>query len=63
MHTRKEVHMARIIENLTGRRTIKISTNDIISIVREYQRITGTEKNYEQIRKLLDKNTLFIVED
>ena len=63
MHTGKEVYMARIIENLTGRRTIKISTNDIISIVREYQRIAGTEKNYEQIRKLLDKNNLFIVED
>ena len=55
--------MARIIENLTGRRTIKVSTDDIVSIVREYQRITGIEKNYEQIRKLLDKNHIFIVED
>lgn len=63
MHTRKEVHMARIIENLAGRRTIQISTNDIISIVREYQRISRTERNYEQIRKLLDKNPLFLAED
>ncbi len=55
--------MAKILENFSGRRTIKVSTNDIVSIVREYQRIAGTEKNYEQIRKLLDKNNLFIVED
>lgn len=55
--------MARIMENFSGRRTIKISTNDIISIVREYQRIAGTEKNYEQIRRLLDKNHIFITED
>lgn len=55
--------MARILENLAGRRTIQVSTDDIISIVREYQRISGTEKNYEQIRKLLDKNTIFIAED
>lgn len=55
--------MARIIENLTGRRTIQVSTNDIISIVREYQRIAGTERSYEQIRKLLNKNNVFLVED
>ena len=55
--------MARILENLTGRRTIKMSTDDVISIVREYQRISGTEKKYEQIRKLLDKSNIFIVED
>ena len=55
--------MARILENLTGRRTIQITTNDIISIVREYQRISGTERNYENIRKLLDKNTIYITED
>ncbi|MBR1907991.1 hypothetical protein IJ818_03545 [bacterium] len=55
--------MARILENLTGRRTIQVSTDDIISIVREYQRISGTERNYENIRKLLDRNNIFIAED
>jgi len=55
--------MARILENLTGRRTILVSTNDIVSIVREYQRIAGTEKNYEQIRKRLDKNKIYIIEE
>ena len=55
--------MAKILENLTGRRSILISTDDIISIVREYQRISGTEKKYEKIRKLLDKSNIFIVED
>ena len=55
--------MARILENLVGRRTIIVSTDDIISIVREYQRITRTEKNYENIRKLLYKNNILLAED
>lgn len=55
--------MARIIENDFGRRNIKVSTDDIISIVREYQRIVGTSKNYEEVRKILDRNNVFLVED
>lgn len=55
--------MARIIENDFGRRNIIVNTNDIISIVQEYQRVVGKERDYEKIRKILDKNYIFITED
>lgn len=54
--------MAKIIE--TQRRMIKLSVDDILNIVREYQRIT-TNKSccYEHTRELLAKNPLFLPED
>lgn len=55
--------MARIIENDFGRRNIKITTDDIISIVREYQQLVGVEKNYQEVRNILDKNNVYLVED
>ena len=55
--------MARILENDFGRRNIKVSTDDIISIVREYQRLVGVGKNYDEIRNILDQNNIFLVED
>lgn len=55
--------MARIIENDLGRRMIKVTTDDIVNIVREYQRIVGVERNYEEARKLLNKNHVFLPED
>ena len=55
--------MAKIIENMTGRRMVQISTDDIISIVREYQNLTHGTKEYEQVRKILSKNKLFLPED
>lgn len=55
--------MAKIIENKIGRRQIRLNTNDIITIVREYQNITIGSKNYEEIRKNLDKINLYIPED
>lgn len=56
--------MARIIESSTGeRRTIKMSVDDIISVVREYQRIVKHAGCYEHIRELLNGSPLFIPED
>lgn len=56
--------MARIIENLNGgRRTIKLSTSDIISIVQEYQQLVSTNRNYADIRSILDDNVIFIPEE
>ena len=55
--------MARILENDFGRRNIKVSTDDTISIVREYQRLVGVGKNYDEIRNILDQNNIFLVED
>lgn len=55
--------MARIIENEKGRRLIKITTNDVISIIRDYQQIVKDERDYEKIRKLLDKSHIFLAEE
>ena len=56
--------MARILESSTGlRRTIKLSANDIISIVQEYQRITGKLKNIEEIRDSLENTILYLPEE
>lgn len=55
--------MARIIENENGRRLIKMSTDDILSIVREYQRIIKNPKTYEAIRMVLSKACMYIPED
>lgn len=56
--------MARIIENINGgRRTIKLSTSDIISIVQEYQQLVSTNRNYADIYSILDDNVIFIPEE
>lgn len=56
--------MARIIESETGsRRIIKMSTDDVISVVREYQKHVKFRKNYEEIRNQLEDCVIFIPED
>jgi len=56
--------MARIIENETGsRRIIKMSTDDVINVVREYQKHVKFRKNYEEIRNQLEDCVIFIPED
>ena len=56
-------NMANIIENLYGRRIIKMSTDDVISIVREYQNTAGRYSTYKELRKKLDKKDFYIPED
>lgn len=53
--------MARIIEG--ERRLIKMSVDDIISIVREYQTICHKSCCYEHTRELLSEANIFIPED
>ena len=56
--------MARIIENTTGgRRIIKLSTSDIISVIQEYQQHVGENRRCEDVRSILDDNVIFIPED
>ena len=55
--------MAKIIENLNGRRIIRLNTNDIINIVREYQNITSGLFDYNAIRQKLDITGLYLPED
>ncbi|MGN1152555.1 MAG: hypothetical protein ACI4S3_00865 [Candidatus Gastranaerophilaceae bacterium] len=56
--------MARIIENTTGgRRIIKLSTSDIISVVQEYQQLVAQNRQANDVRSILDDNVIFIPED
>lgn len=53
--------MARIIEG--KRRIVKMSTDDVLAIVRQYQQITHNACCYEHIRELLNKTNFCIPED
>jgi hypothetical protein len=53
--------MARIIEG--QRRIIKMSVDDVLSIVRNYQQITQKACCYEHIRELLEKADFYVPED
>ncbi len=54
--------MAKIIES--QRRMVRLSVDDVLNIVREYQRLT-TNKSccYEHTREILTQNPLYIPED
>lgn len=55
--------MARIIENESGtRRIIKMSTDDILSVVKDYQRIVPRFSSYEEARSLLADTVIYIPE-
>ena len=55
--------MAKIIENLSGRNTIRLSVDDVINVVREYQNITINSNSYEEIRAKLNKTEFYLPED
>ena len=55
--------MAKIIENLKGRRNIRLNENDIIDIVKEYQKTTVGSLTYQEIREKLKNIELYIPED
>ena len=55
--------MARIIESSMGsRRTIQLSTNDIISIVQEYQQLTQKFRYLEDVRDILENTVMYLPE-
>ena len=56
--------MARIIDNATGqRRIIKMSTDDIISVVKDYQRIVPRFSTEQDARDYLADTVIFLPED
>ena len=56
--------MARIIESNTGtRRLIKMSVDDILSVVKDYQRIVPRFCSSEDARNYLSDTVIFIPED
>lgn len=55
--------MARIIESTTNtRRTIQLSTDDIISIVQEYQQLTNKYRHLQEIRDILENKVIYLPE-
>ena len=56
--------MARIIESQNGtRRMIKMSTDDILSVVQDYQRIVPRHSSIADAREYLSDTVIFIPED
>lgn len=56
--------MARIIESQSSsRRLIKMSVDDIISVVRDYQRIVPRFSDVEDARNFLSDTVIFLPED
>jgi len=56
--------MARIIETTeSNRRQIKLSTDDILSVVREYQNKIYKKADYQEIRDILENSVLYLPED
>ena len=56
--------MARIIENETGsRRLIRMSTEDILTVVKDYQRIVPRFSSYEEARDFLADTVIYIPEE
>ena len=56
--------MARIIENFSKkRRTIKMSVDDIISIVKDYQRIVPRFSTEQEARNFLSDTVIYLPED
>ncbi len=55
--------MAIIIENNTKRRTIKLSVNDIISIVQQYQTVTRGHSEAPIVRDLIEHSAFYVPED
>lgn len=56
--------MARIINSINNsRRLIKLSTEDIISIVRDYQRLVPRSVSSEEVRNYLSDTVIYIPED
>lgn len=56
--------MAKIIDSEnSNRRIIKMTANDIVSIVREYQRIVPRGVNYSEVINYLEDSVIYIPED
>lgn len=55
--------MAVIINNSSGRKMIKLSVDDVISVVREYQRVVKRFEGYESTRFALAKELFFLPEE
>lgn len=53
--------MAKIIEG--KRRIIKLSVDDVLNIIREYQQLTRKSCCYAHTREILENNSIYLPED
>ena len=53
--------MAENIEN--ERRMIRLTVDDVLNVVREYQKLTQNSCCYEHTREILEKNIMYLPED
>ena len=56
--------MAKIIDNPLGRRMIKLSTDDILTIVSIYQQQCNCrDYTHDEVRQVIDANRFYLPED
>ena len=55
--------MAKIIDTNSKRRMIKMSTDDILCVISQYQTLTNGIKNYDSVRNILNQNNFYLPED
>ena len=55
--------MAQIIENMHGRRLVRVSVDDIISMVRVYQELVLKSSSYDDLRVKLSEADIYLPED
>ena len=56
--------MAKIIENFNGRRTIRLSVDDVFMVIGQYQQLAASKiLEAPDARELLSKNFVYLPED
>lgn len=56
--------MALIIDNANGRRMVKLSVDDILTVVSMYQQKCNCKNfTYEEVRQVLKNNNFYLPED
>ena len=60
---RKEIYMAKIIENKKGRRQVKLNFADIQWIIEEYQTQFSRTKDISKLKKYFEFFGIFLPED
>lgn len=55
--------MATIIENNSKRRTIRLSIDDVLSIIQQYQIVTRGHKEAPIVRDLIKNSNFYVPED
>ena len=55
--------MAKIIENSKIRRTIKLSADDVLAVIKHYQTVTRGFKEARIVRLLLNDSEFYLPED